>query len=487
MTDEAAEVDSGRLSRVTPTIIGRYALFSEIAAGGMATVHLGRLLGPVGFARTVAIKRLHPHLARDPEFVSMFLDEARLAARVRHPNVVPTIDVVAEAGELFLVMEFVQGESLARLIRVARTAKTRIPPNIVVSAMIGVLHGLHAAHEAKSERGQPLNIVHRDVSPQNVIVGADGVARIFDFGIAKAIGRLQITRDGEVKGKYAYMAVEQMHGTVTRKTDLYAASVVLWEALTGARLFRGDSDGEILNAVLSAPVPPPSAVVPELPAVYDAIVMRGLERDPALRFSTAREMALALEAVGPFATASEVGSYVEQVAREVLDQRAGLIAEIESTSRVGLITIDRSTETVAETPPARAEPNQPSPPPGRGRRGLAIGAIALASIGLVVVATTFGATHKTHDDARTSATNATSASKSVETSAPPSTTSTTTSALASSIAPSSPSPSTTSTPKTKTVKTSAPGIAAKKPSIAQCDPPFVIDAKGAKRYKPECL
>src|ERR1700694_4139914 len=130
-------------------VVGRYALYNEIAAGGMATVHFGRLLGPVGFSRTVAIKRLHPQYAKDPEFVSMFLEEARLAARIRHPNVVPTLDVVATQGELFLVMEYVQGESLSRLARVLRERHARIPPRIVASIMSGVLHGLHAAHEAR--------------------------------------------------------------------------------------------------------------------------------------------------------------------------------------------------------------------------------------------------------------------------------------------------------------------------------------------------
>src|SRR4051812_48595350 len=153
-----------------PLIVGRYALHGEIASGGMATVHFGRLLGPAGFSRTVAVKRLHPHLAKDPEFTSMFLDEARLAARIRHPNVVPTLDVVSLEGELFLVMEYVPGESLSRLIKAARVDDSIIPLPIVGAIVAGALHGLHAAHEATSERRDPLDLVHRDVSPQNVLV-----------------------------------------------------------------------------------------------------------------------------------------------------------------------------------------------------------------------------------------------------------------------------------------------------------------------------
>ena len=193
-------------------MLGRYLLYGEIASGGMATVHFGRLMGVVGFSRTVAIKRLHPHYARDPEVVTMFLDEARLAARIRHPNVLPTIDVVAADGEVFLVMEYVQGVPLSHLVQAATEQGRRVPPRIVSSILVDALNGLHAAHEATNERGEPLRLVHRDVSPQNIMVGADGVARVLDFGVAKAMGRLQTTRDGQVKGKLAYMAPEHLAG-----------------------------------------------------------------------------------------------------------------------------------------------------------------------------------------------------------------------------------------------------------------------------------
>src|SRR5882724_9342980 len=146
---------------IRPRVIGRYALFGEIASGGMATVHFGRLVGPVGFSRTVAIKRLHPQYAKDPEFVAMFLDEARLASRIQHPNVVTTLDVVNMPSEVFLVMEYLQGESLSRLIRNARKAGEQVPPGHASAIIAGMLHGLHAAHEAKSERREALNIVHR--------------------------------------------------------------------------------------------------------------------------------------------------------------------------------------------------------------------------------------------------------------------------------------------------------------------------------------
>ncbi len=297
----------------------------------MATVHIGRLLGPVGFARTVAIKRLHPQYAKDPEFVAMFLDEARLAARIRHPNVVSTLDVVATDGQLFVVMEYVAGEALARLLRAVRTRKEAVPIPIVAAIMVGVLHGLHAAHEAKDERGEPLRIVHRDVSPHNILVGTDGAAHLIDFGIAKARGRAQVTRAGEIKGKLSYMPPEQLLGqTLDHRADVFAASIVFWEALTGHRLFQGTDDGDICAKVLLGQVERPSLYARGLSRAADEIVLRGLARERTDRYATAREMALAIEAAVPLAPPSQVGSWVESLAGEALADRTRQIAMIES-------------------------------------------------------------------------------------------------------------------------------------------------------------
>ncbi len=319
--------------RAPVKVVGRYALYGEIAAGGMATVHIGRLLGPVGFARTVAVKRLHAQFAKDPEFVSMFLDEARLAARVQHPNVVATIDVVATDGELFLIMDYVRGETLARLVRATRKRGEHVSPKIVTAIMCGFLHGLHAAHEAKNERGEPLGLIHRDVSPQNVLVGSDGVARVLDFGVAKAAGRIQVTREGQVKGKLSYMPPEQLSGgALTRAVDIYAAAVVLWEAFTGERLFKGDSEGETLHKILRGAVEPPSIYTPGLSQKLDEVCMRALSRDVSRRYGTAREMALALERCEGIASPTDVGEWVERVAGSDLHSREERIAEIESNS-----------------------------------------------------------------------------------------------------------------------------------------------------------
>jgi serine/threonine protein kinase len=348
-------------------VVGRYALYGEIAAGGMATVHIGRLLGPVGFARTVAIKRLHPQFAKDPEFVSMFLDEARLAARVQHPNVVATIDVVATDGELFLIMDYVRGESLSKLVRSTVKRDEWVAPRIVAGIMCGFLHGLHAAHEAKNERGEPLNLIHRDVSPQNVLVGSDGVARVLDFGVAKAAGRIQVTREGQVKGKLAYMPPEQLSGspTLSRQVDLYASAVVFWEAITGERLFKGESEGETLHKILRGVVEAPSSRVQGLNPMFDEVCLKALSRDPALRYKTAREMALALEHCEGIASPTEVGEWVERVAGTTLSDREDKIAEIESGSAgMHMSPSGRMQARVPLAPTSDSDVSKPIPPSG---------------------------------------------------------------------------------------------------------------------------
>ncbi|HEY8073541.1 MAG TPA: serine/threonine-protein kinase, partial [Labilithrix sp.] len=262
---------------------GRYTILGEIASGGMATVHLGRMRGAAGFVRTVAIKQLHPQFASDPAFVAMFLDEAWLAARIHHPNVVQTIDIVSEKNQLFLVMDYVQGETLSRVWRLLRERGETAPAAVTASVLAGVLHGLHAAHEAKDDKGKPLDIVHRDVSPQNVMIGVDGVARLLDFGVAKATVRLQTTQEGHVKGKLAYMAPELLEThEVTRIADVYAVGVMLWEGLTGKRLFEAQTEGMLVRRVLEGASEPPSvaAAARNTPRELDAIVMRALAKKP---------------------------------------------------------------------------------------------------------------------------------------------------------------------------------------------------------------
>lgn len=486
-------------------MLGRYALYQRIASGGMASVHLGRLLGPVGFARTVAIKRMHPQLASDPEFVSMFLDEARLAARIRHPNVVPTLDVVAMPDELFLVMELVQGESLSRLIRAAGLRGERIPTEMVAAIMVGALHGLHAAHEAKSDSGEPLGIVHRDVSPHNILVGTDGVARVLDFGVAKAAGRLQTTREGQLKGKLGYMAPEQVRGEVSRATDVYAASVVLWEALTGRRLFKGDNEAQVLDRVLRGCDVPPSAHAPGLPPALDELTMRGLDVDPAKRFPTAREMARALEEAIPLATASRIGDWIEATAKETLDERSARIASIESDSSLqappalSAGAVQGTSAGVAdELVPTQlssgsvSSPGQPAPSPARRRTGwLVVTVGALLLIGTVVFVTTTRRPIGT-----TASGSAPPGSAAPSSPMPPATT------PASASSQPMPAPSDTATPAASASSTASaapatprpqPRLSPATPATApastkpSCNPPWYFDSRGVRVFKPECL
>ena len=314
-------------------LVGRYMVHGRIAAGGMATVHLGRLIGAAGFARTVAIKRLHDDYTRDPDFVAMLLDEARLASTIRHPNVVPTLDVVAEEDELLVVMEFVEGESLAALQRLALAAGERIPVALAASIVAQALHGLHAAHEARDKNGVPLDIVHRDVSPQNILVGTDGLARVLDFGIAKAASRASATGEGQLKGKTAYMAPEQLqHGAIDRRTDVFAAAIVFWELLAGRRLFLGDSSSETVSRVLHEPIDSPQRWAPDVPIELALVTMRGLERDPNGRFATAEEMALAIEDAVALPRAKEIGGWVSRVAARTIAARAEMVREVERES-----------------------------------------------------------------------------------------------------------------------------------------------------------
>lgn len=313
-------------------VIGRYQLFRVIASGGMGSVYLGKLVGAVGFHRTVAIKKLHPHLATDEQFVNMLVDEARLAGRIRHPNVVPTIDVIAQGGELLIVMEYVHGESLSKLLRLIRQAGATLPLPVLSSIICGLLYGLHAAHEARDELGNPLHIVHRDVSPQNLLVGLDGVSRVVDFGVAKAVNRLQQTRGDFAKGKVPYMAPEQLRaGDIDRRVDVYAAAVVLWECLAGRRLFTADNDFAVASLVLEGNVPPPGSIAAGVPPRVDEIVMRGLAKAPSQRWESALEMSAALETAIPPATSREVSAWVASVASESLAEKGKDLADVESS------------------------------------------------------------------------------------------------------------------------------------------------------------
>lgn len=319
-----------RLSLNLPVDIGQYTLEGQVASGGMATVYHGRKKGTSGFSHTVAIKRMHPHCALDPDFVAMFLDEANLAARIRHPNVVPVLDIVSVSDDLLIVMEFVAGETIARLLRAARELGRRPPHRIVAAIIAGVLEGLHAAHEVLGDDGKPLNIVHRDVSPQNIIVGFDGVSRVLDFGVAKAAVRFQTTRAGQLKGRLQYMAPEQIRSRpVDRRADVYSVSVLFWEMLAGKRLFDGENAGTTMVMVLEGTVPSLRALDPSISPSLEWLILKGLRPDPTDRFSTAREMAVAIDRAVGIATPREVADWVREVVPAKSAQRTASIAGVD--------------------------------------------------------------------------------------------------------------------------------------------------------------
>ncbi len=468
-----------------PTILGRYELHASIATGGMASIHLGRVRGAAGFERTVAIKRLHPQFASDPHFVAMFMDEARLVARIRHPNVVPILDVVAEQNELFLVMEYVHGESLAGLVLPRGGLEgDPVPPGIAAAIFVDVLHGLHAAHEATTSAGERLGIVHRDVTPHNVLVGVDGASRIADFGIAMATERAQKTAAGQVKGKLSYIAPEQLQGTaVERTTDVYAAAVSLWEALAGSVLFSGEHEGRIVERVLVGATRAPSALARGIPHALDEVVMRGLEMRPAKRFQTARDMALALEKSIALPPASEVGQWVATRAQEKLAKRAAAIEALDRAPDLAPMP----TPAGMSTPPASAlgpgswprgghqgpSPTSTPPPfvpppiaPSPGRAWVAV-------LALLVVASLVGGGGVWARARRASATppfQDTAPSSSWGDLEPPPDTS------------AAPPPTAAITTPNRQPRPPRPG----KGSDA-CKPPYTRDSEGRKIYKRECL
>jgi len=349
---------------------GRYAVFDEIASGGMASVHLACRLGAGETPRVVAIKKLFEQFAKQPEFVTMFLDEAHIAARIRHPNVVTTYEFLRVPDSLAIVMELVLGISLLDLSRIARERQRIAEVSVSATILNGALQGLHAAHELTDEGGAAVGLVHRDVSPHNILVGIDGSSRVIDFGIAKASGRLQVTEVGIMKGKFAYMAPEQIRaGAIDRRVDIYSSGIVLWEALTGRSLFRGSADAEHFSKRGAGAVTasPPSEVNAAVPPELDAVVARALAVDPEARFATALEMANALSAAVELATSAQVAAWAEGLAgsrmRSLVARRDAVEASFASGELSGLLAATAPSSSLAssthveEPKPAAAYPS----------------------------------------------------------------------------------------------------------------------------------
>ncbi|MEZ4249817.1 MAG: protein kinase, partial [Polyangiales bacterium] len=316
--------------------VADYDVVARMKTGGMATLFLGRRTGASGFSKPVAIKVVHPHLADDPSFVEMFVDEALLCARIQHPNVVHVEELREVDGTHLLVMEYVAGCSLGQLLRSLAKLKRRMTPELAVHVAIAVLDGLHAAHELKNEHGQPMEVVHRDVSPDNVLLAWQGHVKLIDFGVAKAMSRRTQTSGSMLKGKIRYMSPEQAFGkNVDRRTDVYALAIVLWECLTMRRLFSGSgADLELLEQVRNPTIEAPSQFVADLPPALDAILLKALAKNPDERFRSAREMRRALADAMPRAAALDGADLAELMrivmADEIEAQRAKLASDAES-------------------------------------------------------------------------------------------------------------------------------------------------------------
>jgi eukaryotic-like serine/threonine-protein kinase len=344
----------------TPERVGRYDILVPIASGGMATVYLARARGAAGFERDVAIKVTHAHLRESADFARSLVEEAKLAVRVRHSNVVPILDVGDDPLGLFLVMDYVEGDTFSGLMKRALAKGAPLATHVGARILLDALAGLHAAHELKDESGRIVGLVHRDFSPQNILVGLDGISRLTDFGVAKAATRLGETRTGVVKGKIRYMAPEQARGLqIDRRCDVWAAGVIAWELIAGRRLYEGSEEDVGLIFRIGTETPARlRSVRPDVPPKIDEAVARALMPNKEERFATAaefaKELGRALASSGiQLADATEVGEHVEQAVGARLSERRRRGAEVfELRKKLGRMT--EPLEPMTETPDWKA-------------------------------------------------------------------------------------------------------------------------------------
>jgi serine/threonine-protein kinase len=483
---------------VTPSRVhGRYALYDALGAGAAASVYLGVSRGPP--VVPVAIKRLHDGVAREAAAVNRLLDEVRLARHVVHPNVVRVLDFVSDGVEMLAVMEYVHGEPLSRLLTGARSHMAGGPSG-------GLAVPLDVVRTILDSDGKPLGMVHRDVTPENVLVGVDGIARLMDFGIAKAEGRLHATRDGGVKGKIAYLAPEQVGGDVTRRSDLYAAGLVLWEMLVGERALEGDNEAAVLVQALDPKIPPPSSRARGISSELDAVVMRALCIDPNGRFATAAELAEALgSALGGTVDHAAVSAWMHTAADERLAERGAaleaILAEEEvraaaSMPRVATPGIYGSGS--VEVPLHELMPSGEAAVAPAGNRRSYAGVLVMLGAASLVVAVGMAWRARGEGDAvgvetvpaSASVRAAASVVEAVVETAPSGTARPSVSATAS-VAPVEAAPSAAPSAEaapSSTVRAvgSARGPKVVRPPSAKCDPPWVIDSHGIRRYDPAC-
>jgi len=304
---------------------GKYSLVARLATGGMAEILLARLQGAAGFEKLICIKRILPHLARDKQFVAMFLDEARIAARISHPNVCQVFELGEIDGSYFLAMEYLEGVPLACFRR--RDYYGEVPdPRLVAGIAVQACEGLHHAHQLKNTDGSVMEVVHRDISPQNLFVTVDGIVKVLDFGIAKIQDATVRTTTGAVKGTYAYMAPEQLRGErVDRRTDVFAMGIVMYETLTRRHLFKRDTDFLTFQAITGDPIEDVCVVRPDVPPALSAVIMTALSRDREARFPTARLFGEAIAAACPPLSGSAISEEIARAFPAELGEQAALI------------------------------------------------------------------------------------------------------------------------------------------------------------------
>jgi hypothetical protein len=465
-----------------PRIVGRYTIYEKLGAGGMGAVHFGVLRDPSGPV-PVAVKQLLPEHARDPKRVVMLLDEMRLTRLAQHPNVVTVRDFVYDGEEMILVMDYVHGESLRALLVAERKRGGRMPLRIAAAVMCDVLHALHAAHNARDATGALAGLVHRDVTPENVMVEGSGIPRLTDFGVAKAEGRLHATQGAGVKGKLAYLAPEQVGGDVSLRTDIYAAGLIFWEMLAGSRPIQGKDEAELLFRVLSPEIPPITTLASDVPLALEAAITCALASNAEDRHPSAAQFAAQIEAamqgIG-LATHDEIAAWVMDLAGESLRARAARVEELLNMER------DRSTGSFK----AFAGPSAPPPPmepvatpaisrPASSTTLAVVGVLMVAAL-LLFAAFAMARSRADHQAAEPPFPEPLALAPA---SAPPSV------AAGEPVLPKPAVPV-----PTGDLLADPPPRAPKKPAAARavphkdaCDPPFVIDAKGIRKYKNECF
>jgi serine/threonine protein kinase len=387
------------LDEGVPQRIGRYEIIGRLAAGGMAEVLLGRLHGPHGFERPVVIKRILPQLALDSDVVAMFLDEARIIASLRHPNLIHVHELGHEGKDLFIAMEYLEGESLSGVCRRLAKEGALLSCSLAAHIVAEACSGLHAAHEAKSSDGRPLEIVHRDVSPQNILVSYAGDVHVIDFGIATTVDRIGRTEKGTVRGKFEYLSPEQLHSVpLDRRADIFGLGVVLFELASGRRAFKRDSQAQTMMAILTDTVPTLSSLRAGAPDALQAICTRALEKGRRERFQTAAEMRRELLAFTRVHAEGDLGEELAAVMRGLFAERIAekdeMLKHVRQGARVASLPaaeVDIHVELpTAEQRPTGATALSQSLPTGRRPRELrwlvpAVVSLAVAGIGTVLL------------------------------------------------------------------------------------------------------